>query len=254
MLEHLEKLIRADSIDAVWDLHVRTMAKFGFDRLIYGLSYEAGTVGLGTLEDMLILSNHGAAYLDKFLGEGLFRDAPMLRWAQSHTGACTWRRVHLVASTLTPREREVIAFNRKMGVTAGVTISFGVAPPCGRSVIALTAKPGMDQEAVDSLWEREGRQIELLNQVTNLKIATLPRTHFARQLTPRQREVLQLVGAGKTSAEIAILMGVSQVTIEKHLRLAREQLGADTSAQALLKAAVQSQIFLPRSIEEEGAT
>lgn len=254
MLEHLEKLIRAETIDAVWDLHVGIMARYGFDRLIYGLSYEAGTPGLGSLEDMLILSNHSAAYLDKFLGDGLFRDAPMLRWALSNTGVCSWRRVHLVASALKPREREVLAFNRKMDVVAGMTISFGLTPPCGRSIISLTARPGLDQAAVDALWEREGRQIELLNRVVHLKIATLPRTHFARQLTPRQREVLQLVGAGKTSAEIAILMGVSPVTIEKHLRLAREQLGAETSAQALLKAAVQSQIFLPCPVAEEDAT
>ena len=90
--------------------------------------------------------------------------------------------------------------------------------------------------------------------MAHLKIATLPRTHFARQLTPRQREVLQLVGAGKTAAEIADLMGVTPVTIEKHLRLAREGLGAETSAQALLKAAVQGQIYLPAAETDETAT
>ncbi len=254
MLDNLEKLILAETIDAVWELHISTMASYGFDRLIYGLSYEAGTDGLGALEDMLILSNHSAAYLERFLGEGLFRHAPMLRWAQSNAGVSSWKRVQIVASSLKPKEREVIAFNRQMGVVAGVTISFGVTPPCGRSIIGLTGRPGLDQDEVDAIWERDGKQIELLNRVAHLKIATLPRTQFARQLTPRQREVLQLVGAGKTSAEIAELMGVSPVTIEKHLRLAREQLGAETSAQALLKAAVQSQIFLPPTLHAESAT
>ncbi len=202
----------------------------------------------------MVLSNHPADYLDKFLGEGLFRDAPMLRWAQSNTGSATWQRVLRIESALSRREKDVIAFNRKMGVIAGVTISFGVTPPCGRSVISLTARPGLDQAAVDAIWEVQGRQIELLNRIAHLKIATLPRTRFARHLTPRQREVLQLIGAGKTTAEIAELLGVSPVTIEKHLRLAREELGAETSAQALLKAAVQSQIFLPDSIPVKSAT
>jgi LuxR family transcriptional regulator len=251
VLEYLEKVIRADTIDAVWNMHVAKMAEFGFDRLIYGLSYEAGTDGLGALEDMMVLSNHSAAYLERFLGTGLYRDSPMLRWAQSNSGSCSWRRVQLVESALNPGERDVIALNRQMGITAGVTISFGVTPPCGRSVIGLTARHGLDQADVDTLWETDGRAIELMNHVAHLKIATLPRTHFARRLTPRQREVLQLVGAGKTAPEIAALMGVSQVTIEKHLRLARQELGAETSAQALLKAAVQSQIFVPRESKEE---
>ena len=183
----------------------------------------------------------------------MFRNAPMLRWALSNTGSATWRRVHLVASSLRKPERDVLAFNRHMGVVAGATISFGVTPPCGRALISLTARAGLSQDDVDAIWDRDGRIIELLNRVAHLRIATLPRTQFARELTPRQREVLQLVGAGKTAPEIAGLMGISPVTIEKHLKLAREQLGADTSAQAVLKAAIQSQIFLPGN-EAESAT
>ena len=254
MLEYLENLLRADTVDAAWDLHVANMERYGFDRLIYGLSYETGADGLGPLEDMMVLSNHPPAYLERYIGEGLFRDAPMLRWARSNLGAASWSRVRDVPSAVTPREREVIAFNRKMGVLAGYTISLGRTPPCGRAVISLAARPGLDQEAVDAIWEEDGREIELLNRVAHLKIANLPRTRFARELTPRQREVLQLIGAGKTAGEIANVMGVSQVTIEKHLRLAREQLGAETSAQALLKAAVQGQIFVPQGPIHAGNT
>lgn len=252
VLDKLEKIVRAETIDAVWDTLVSVLTGHGFDRLFYALSYEAGSDdGLGDLEDMLILSNHPACYLNRFIGEGLFRHAPMLRWAQSNIGVSSWRRVQIVESALKPRERETLAFNRKMGVTAGYTISFGVTPPCGRSIMGLTARSDLDQDDADRIWECSGREIELLSMVAHLKISTLPRTNFARQLTPRQREVLQLVGAGKASAEIAQLMGVSLVTIEKHLRLAREVLGAETSAQALLKAAVQSQIFLPKAQQED---
>jgi len=65
-----------------------------------------------------------------------------------------------------------------------------------------------------------------------------------RPLTRRQREVLEWVGDGKTVQDIALLMGLTPATVEKHLRLAREALEVGTTAQAVLKASYQNQIFV----------
>ena len=65
-----------------------------------------------------------------------------------------------------------------------------------------------------------------------------------RTLTRRQREALQWVGDGKTTQDIAQIMGLTQATIEKHLRLARDALNVETTAQAVLKAAFQNQMFV----------
>jgi LuxR family transcriptional regulator len=42
-------------------------------------------------------------------------------------------------------------------------------------------------------------------------------------------------------------MGLTPTTVEKHLRLARDVLEVDTTAQAVLKAAYQNQIFVLNS-------
>ncbi len=235
----------AESIDDVWTMLVDSMAEFGFDRLLYGLSYEAGTNEFVSLKDMLILSNHPNSYHDKYLGGGHHRNSPMLSWARTNTGAYLWSNVEKNLAKLSVEQRTAFEMNRQMGIVAGVTISFGATPPCGRSAMGMTARKGLTQDDVDAVWEEHGRTIFLLCNVAHLKIVTLPRTHMERKLTPRQRAVLRYVGAGKTAPEIARLMGVSPVTVEKHLRLAREGLGVETSAQALLKAAIQAQIFLP---------
>ena len=84
----------------------------------------------------------------------------------------------------------------------------------------------------------------LINQVAHLKVLTLPHATFSGQnLTKRQRELLQWVSDGKTTQDIAILMDVSKATVEKHLRLAREVMGVETTAQAVLRMAYQNQIF-----------
>ncbi len=65
-----------------------------------------------------------------------------------------------------------------------------------------------------------------------------------RALTKRQREALEWVGDGKTTQDIAVLLGLTTATVDKHLRLARESLSVETTAQAVLKAALHNQIFM----------
>ena len=50
------------------------------------------------------------------------------------------------------------------------------------------------------------------------------------QLTPRQREVLQLIAEGRTMREIASIMNISPRTAETHKYAMMEILGADTTA------------------------
>ena len=87
----------------------------------------------------------------------------------------------------------------------------------------------------------------------HLKLLTLPYSG-ARPLTRRQIEVLQWVGDGKTNDDIAILMGLTVGTVEKHLRLARDALNVETTAQAVLKASFFNQMFLldPEVREKSG--
>lgn len=56
-------------------------------------------------------------------------------------------------------------------------------------------------------------------------------------LTPRQREVLQLVGEGKSTKAVATIMNVSVKTIEFHKARLMEQLDLHSTA-ALIKFAI----------------
>jgi DNA-binding NarL/FixJ family response regulator len=65
-------------------------------------------------------------------------------------------------------------------------------------------------------------------------------------LTPRQREVLQLVGEGKTTKEVAVLLNVSVKTVEFHKARIMEQLGLHTTA-SLIKYAIAEGLANPES-------
>ena len=56
---------------------------------------------------------------------------------------------------------------------------------------------------------------------------------MASELSPRQREILDLVAEGRTSKEIAVTLGISESTVNWHLANAFERLGASSRAEAV---------------------
>ncbi len=242
-LDEIERICAADSVERVWDVLVEGLGRDGFDRLIYGLTRYKTASSFGDPQDMLILTNHPPAYTDRFIGEAMYFHAPMVRWSEENVGACGWRWVQEHFDGFTPAERRVLDFNKAMGVIAGYTISFPHTSHRSRGAMALTARTGMHQHEVDAIWAEHGRDIHALCNVAHLKLMSLPHSGSRRALTRRQREVLEWVGDGKTMQDIADIMGLTAATVEKHLRLARDALDVDTTAQAVMKASLQNQIF-----------
>lgn len=242
----LQDLLNCLEIEELWDRHTRQMAEYGFDRLLYGFTRYRTATSLGDPDDFVMLTNHDPDYMESFVGDGLYHHAPMVRWALEHDGACSWRVMQEMISsgTLSEDERKVVAFNQSHEVTAGYSISFKSMSPRAKGAIALTARRGLSQAEVDAIWAEHGEDITVLNNITHLRILSLPYTSPQRSLTRRQREVLAWVGDGKTIQDIAMLMDLTPATIEKHLRLAREALSVETTAQAVLKAAFQNQMFV----------
>jgi LuxR family transcriptional regulator len=244
LVVHLDRVNSASSVEGLWRLHLDAMAAFGFDRLLYGYTrYRTGR-RMGDPQDLVVLSNLPAAYMRPYIGDGLYQNGPMVLWALEHDGACSWSWLAEMAAQggLSPAELRTLEFNRALGVTAGYTISFRSVSKRAKGGIGLCARPGLSQPEVDGLWRRHGPTITVMNNVFHLKLLTLPYSG-SRQLTPRQREVLQWVGDGKTAQDIGLLMGLTTATVEKHLRLAREALDVETTAQAVLKAAFYNQMF-----------
>lgn len=244
--DYLYFISSAQSLEELWTGHTEKMASYGFDRLIYGITRYLTKTSYGDPEDFVILTNHSDEYVDGFLHSGLFFHAPMLHWARENEGAASWQLINqmMASETMTAQERRVYDFNARMGVTVGYTISFKSVSARSKGAISLCARPGLSQVEIDAVWQEHGRDILLMNNIAHLKILTLPYTSPTRSLTKRQREALAWVGDGKTTQDIALLMGLTSATVEKHLRLARESLSVETTAQAVLKAELHNQMFV----------
>lgn len=247
----LIELTNTNSVEQLWQMHCDRMASYGFDRLIYGFTQFLSPNSFGDPNDFVVLSNHTPAYRQGFVEGGLFRDAPMVRWSMSNEGYCGWRDLaqQFMSGEMDPKARKVVEFNLSHGVNAGYTISFQSVSSRAKGAISLCARTEMDQDQVDAIWDEHGEDIVLINNLVHLKILTLPMAMPNQSLTPRQREALEWVGDGKTMQDIAQIMGLTQATIEKHLRLARETLNVETTAQAVAKAAFANQMYIIQQSE-----
>lgn len=243
---YLLEISKARVIEDVWSVYTKVMGDFGFDRIVYGRTHYRSGTNLGDPMELLVLSNHDPSYIESFVYKERYLDAPMIHWAFDNDGSASWSRVQEMAEQgkLTEKELEVVEMNREYGVLAGYTISFPAITYRSKSSVSLAAKAGMSQQDVDRLWAENSEDLELLSYIVDLKISTLPNFSPNSSLTKRQREVLEWIGDGKTTQDTAIILGLTPATVEKHLRLARESLNVDTTAQAVLKASFLNQMFL----------
>ena len=58
----------------------------------------------------------------------------------------------------------------------------------------------------------------------------------ARALTPRQSEILALIGTGRSNKEIALALGIRERTVKFHIAALFERLGASSRTEALVVA------------------
>jgi DNA-binding NarL/FixJ family response regulator len=82
---------------------------------------------------------------------------------------------------------------------------------------------------------------DMLGMIINARLAGVARNEMwpkLAMLNEREIEVLTWVARGKTSAEIAELIGLTKRTVDFHLDNARVKLGAATRTEAAIKAAI----------------
>jgi LuxR family transcriptional regulator len=245
ILQLLGRIAQADSVDAAWEPACAYFASLGFRRLNYGLTRFRTERSIGDPDDALFLSTSEPDYARLYFQGGFYAKTPIYRWALRNTGVTTWRWVQEAhaAGRLSQDEEEALRVNARFGIVAGLAISFPEVGARTKGALGLTADPGLTHDDVDRLWSQHGEGIMAVAQMMHLRIASLPAAHVRRDLTERQREALEWVADGKTTADVAVIMGLSAAMVEKHLRLAREALGVETTAQAVAKGLRLNLIF-----------
>jgi len=245
VLSLLADIAEADGTAKVWDLAAGWYRNLGFSRANYGFTRFRSDRTVGDRDDALFLTTADPDYVRRYFQGNFYARTPVFRWAARTQGACTWAWVKAAyeAGTLTPDEAETVRQNAAQGVVAGISVSFPDTSTRAKGALGLIADPGLSVDAVEEIFADRRADLLAVAHMMHLRLISLPFPTRRRALTTRQREALEWVADGKTSMDVALLMGVSAAMVEKHLRLARESLCVDTTAQAVAKAALLNLIF-----------
>jgi DNA-binding CsgD family transcriptional regulator len=242
----LNQIATAPDAKAVWQCSVDFFQNLGFHLINYGYTRFRSQKSMGDPEDALFMTNGSAEYATRYFNHGFYAKTPAFRWAKANVGACTWTWISddYASGKLSLVEAETIRINQSLGIVAGITISFPVTSDRDKGAIGLVAQPGLTHQDVEEIFLAHGDELICVANMMHLRLIQFPFTIRRRALTERQREVLEWVADGKTTIDTAQIMNVSPAMVEKHLRLARETLGVETTAQAVAKAALMNLIFL----------
>jgi DNA-binding CsgD family transcriptional regulator len=136
-------------------------------------------------------------------------------------------------TVITRDVRAVLELNRRFAVTRGMVVPlrnvFGMV-----GLFALTYQGTETQLA--TLWEERGASIVEHLEWLNVEILGRHARAFTRDFIPilpeRQLQIIKLLARGLSSDELADTLHISIHTVNKHVALTKEHLGAKTVAEA----------------------
>ena len=248
VLDTVSKIAMAQTIEEAWELGVRSLGAFGFDRINYGFTRFQHTDSIGDPDDALFLTNHSTDHVRSYFESGFFAEHPDVPLGARAMSAPARGAGPAERAPGRPAERRRAEGDGREPADRGPGRLFD---QLRADLVAVERRDGLT--ARDDLTPGPGRrdlgrahgdEILALCNTLHLKLTQLPYPVQRRALTERQREALEWVADGKTTQDIALLMDISSAMVEKHLRLAREALSVETTAQAVAKASVMNQIFV----------
>lgn len=225
----IDRIVLAESADAVWDATERYFSAHGFDRLIY-----ANLTGTMPVLRNSFPDDFGEYYADVCNPA----DDPFFRYCCATLAPIgTGLDYADDYDYLTRSERQIIETAREAGMRAGFSCTFQLAGKSGMGGwnIGSTLTRG-EVEAISGVHAQSLRLAALYAHERMSLLRDSTPAHTGSKLSPREHDCLAYLAAGMKTQQIADALGIKPVTVELHLRRARERLGAKTREQALASA------------------
>jgi len=179
------------------------------------------------------LHNYPARWADYYEANGLGVSDPVHRASHKTSIGFRWSRIPELVP-LTPSDCQMLDRGRAEGIGDGFTVPANVPGEAFGSCSFANdgdrpideAKLPLAQLVGDFAFEAARR----LWHVRDLPGAEAPR------LTDRQRECVRWLARGKSDSEIGQILDVSEETVTKHLKLARERYGVERRTSLAIRA------------------
>ncbi len=174
-------------------------------------------------------------WFTRYEAEGHFLYDPCA--ARSRVTAAPFLWHQLPTGSLTARSRLVMDEAAEFGLKDGICVPIHV-PLAGPAVVTAASDrvevPPAAMPLIETLCVQVFRKVGGLERKKD--------DEDVSALTPRERELLQWSAQGKTSEDIACIVGIAKNTVENHHRNIREKLNALNIVHAVVKALRRNEI------------
>lgn len=225
----IDRIVMAESAEAVWSATERYFSAHGFDRLIY-----ADLTGKMPVMRNSFPDSFGEYYVDVCNPAA----DPFFRYCcATLTPIGTGLDYADDYAYLTPSERQIIETAREAGMRAGFSCTFQLAGKAGMGGWNIGST--LNRCEVEAISGAHAHSLRLAALYAHERMRLMRNATPActtSKLSPREHDCLAYLAAGMKTQQIADALGIKPVTVELHLRKARERLGAKTREQALAKA------------------
>jgi LuxR family quorum sensing-dependent transcriptional regulator len=196
------------------------------------------------IEPYVLLDAWPQRYSEHYAREDYYRDDPVAAWCRRQTAPFEWSEAPFDACAL-PRAAEVLDVAATFGMRQGLCVPVGYTNGVQSCVTFAGEQPDLTPKT-----KRAVHFISLYAHGRALALAD-PAPHpdpdraidpAGPLLTDRERETLAWTARGKSSWEIAMILGVSERTVNWYIGNASRKLGAVNRTQAVVRAIRAGQI------------
>ena len=254
--KYFKQILDSKNVYQLWNTYLEILSSFKFDRIIYAGTNIKQNDLKESLKDGLVLTNHSKQLIKTMIENKCFEnDDPWLVKNYHHAKAWDGGKDPSAFLFYPSKREDNLAFQKKMmkaytryNCTSGYSLFFKQNIGMGFSGFSLCASPGIEQEEINEDWKKYGLLIITISKLFDMHLRQLPYVHFSvlplrEPLTLRQKETLFWLSKGKSICETSLILDLSVPTIDKHLRLARKNLSAKTTIEAMAKAQTNSQFL-----------
>ncbi|MCY1669441.1 LuxR family transcriptional regulator [Novosphingobium sp. SL115] len=234
--EYAPHLIDARSSALLSDCLSHVARELGFDH--FALTYEPRI--RFEQRQSILMHNYPAEWAEVYVSFGLAGQDPVRRACDRTVMGFEWRNLENLIP-MTVGDRRMLSVGRQVGVADGYTVPRHLAGEgSGSCSFVVGPQSDLPRERLEAAELLGAFAIEAARGLAGLG------TYDCRPvLSDRQRECVLWSARGKTAAEAAIIMGVTESTVRKHLRDARERYNVHCGHTLILCALYDGLISFP---------
>jgi DNA-binding CsgD family transcriptional regulator len=229
LLDFAARTAEADSLDRLRDLFLREIDLHGGLTFTYAVIDPADP---GFARDPMLLNAYPPDWVSRYAEAGHVRHDPVARWAPAAMAPFSWR--DAAARDGGRRAGIVMAEASGFGLRDGIVVPIH-GPDRRTWVVSIALPSALAPEQSVALHFLAVQFHVAYQELAARKAAPIPPRHGGI-LAPREADCLAWSAQGKTSAEIAAILAVTERTVNFHLTNAMRKLQAVNRIHAAVKA------------------